>query len=172
MERALPQLPRARLDADAHTGPGLVPMRQQLGVGMGWAIQGPQLHARQGHCSGRALMTEKCTQSSDVAMYRVTRGASYSVGTLRASDLTTHGDLLTRAKYEVALMVDKRMGRCILQGSATLYSTGEVTIWPCNARGKHLVRDGRTVTYWLNPYTYKSVNDADLSPGQHVDVSC
>lgn len=86
-------------------------------------------------------------------MFRVTR-KSQIIGTIRQSDLTTHGDLLARAKYELAQMVGGNLARSILRGRVTQYSDGSLSISPVDSRGNYST-DGKKnlITFWFTPYT-------------------
>lgn len=95
-------------------------------------------------------MTDTHTQTP---MFRVQRGP-HIVGTIRASDLTTHGELLVRAKYELAQMVGGQLARSILRGIATQYSDGTFSVRPTDGNGHHSRdTDGNIISYWFTPYT-------------------
>lgn len=92
---------------------------------------------------------------SGVEMFRISRGR-HTVGTLRKSDMTTHGDVLGRLRYEVAAMVGGTLARSILRGRVTQYSDGSYSVSPCNARGRSSLDErGNIITYWAIPYVYE-----------------
>lgn len=88
-------------------------------------------------------------------MYEV-RQAGKIVGTIRKSDLTNMGDLLIRARYEVAAMVGGSMGRAILNGKVSQYTTGEIILSPRISRGRRSVdARGNLRYYFLVPYIFE-----------------
>jgi len=91
-----------------------------------------------------------------VEMYKVTRKGKF-VGAIRKSDLTTHGDLLVRAKYELAQMVGGQLAKSILRGRASLFSDGTIIIGPCDSKG-HCSIDGRcgVVSFIFTPYVFST----------------
>lgn len=93
---------------------------------------------------------------SGVDMFRITRGGR-TVGTLRASDMTTHGEVLGRLRYEVAAMVGGTLGPSVLRGNVTQYSDGSYSVRPKDARGRISTDErGNIITYWAVPYVYEA----------------
>lgn len=90
-----------------------------------------------------------------VKMYNITRKGKF-VGNIRASDLTNHGDLLERARYELAQMVGGNLAKSILRGKISQYSDGSLILGPADAKGKRSVDEkGNLISYIFTPYDFE-----------------
>jgi len=91
-----------------------------------------------------------------VEMYKVTRKGKF-VGAIRKSDLTTHGDLLVRAKYELAQMVGGQLAKSILRGRASLFSDGTIIIGPCDSKGHCSIDQKKNlISFIFTPYVFST----------------